>query len=158
MQTPPPLPNKRSPVWWSRNWKWFAPVIGVATILLASAFVVSVFSVMRSSEAYSGAVARAKAAPAVIDALGIPIQEGFFFTGNINVTGESGKAELTIPVEGPKGKAALQIEASKARGEWHFDYLVVKVDQTGQKIDLSESSHGSTPPPELPPPSGHSSP
>ena len=40
-----------------------------------------VFSLMKSSDAYQDAVARAQADPAVQAALGAPIEEGLFVTG-----------------------------------------------------------------------------
>jgi len=97
-----------------------------------------VFGVMKSSAAYSGALDRARAAPAVIDAIGTPIREGFFVAGNINVSGPSGKAELAIPVSGPKGDATIYVVASRTLGEWHFERIVVQIDRTGKRIDLSE--------------------
>jgi Cytochrome oxidase complex assembly protein 1 len=43
--------------------------------------------------------------PAVIEALGSPIKEGFFVSGNTNVNGASGEANLSIPISGPREKA-----------------------------------------------------
>jgi len=95
-----------------------------------------VFGFMKSSVAYSGALDRARAAPAVIAALGTPIRDGFFVAGNISVNGQSGKAELAIPISGPKGDATVYVVASEALGEWHFERIVVQIDRTGRRIDL----------------------
>jgi hypothetical protein len=101
--------------------------------------VVSIFGFMRSSGAYQGALLRVKTAPAIAAALGTPIKEGYFFTGNISVNGPSGRAELAIPLSGPKGTATVYVSASKSLGEWHYDHLVVQIDATGQRLDLSET-------------------
>src|SRR5437667_5101741 len=63
-----------------------------------------VFSAVKSSDIYKDALARAKTHPAVIEALGSPVTEGFLLSGNTNVNGASGEANLSIPVSGPKGK------------------------------------------------------
>ena len=138
MPTPPPLPTTRAPDWWGRNWKWCVPLLSVAGLLLIAGFIVSVFTVMKSSDAYSEAVARARLAPAVANAIGHPITEGFYLTGNINVNGTSGKAELAIPIRGPQGSATIFVNAHKEVGKWHFDRLVVRVDRSGDRIDLSD--------------------
>jgi hypothetical protein len=138
VQIPPALPNKRPADWWSRNWKWFVPAICAAVVLFAGGILFSVLALIKSSDAYKGAVARAQSAAVVAEAIGTPIQEGFLVMGKINVGGASGKADLAIPIEGPRGKATIYVIATKRLGKWHFDRCIVQVKQTGQTIDLSE--------------------
>ncbi|MEY2557382.1 MAG: hypothetical protein QOE34_807 [Verrucomicrobiota bacterium] len=96
-----------------------------------------VLGALKSSDAYKMAVARAKADPRVVSALGSPIEEGLLVFGNTNVNGSSGKADLTIPISGPNGKGSIYFVASKSAGEWTFSKLVVTVGKTGEKIDLA---------------------
>jgi hypothetical protein len=91
---------------------------------------------MKQSDAYKMAVARAKADSRVTSALGTPISEGWFLSGKTNVNGGSGDADLTIPISGPKGKGTIYAVATKSAGEWTYSKLVVKVDATGETIDL----------------------
>jgi hypothetical protein len=119
---------------------WFVPVLCVAGVLLIGSFVISIFSVMRSSDAYTQAVARASASPVVQEALGTPIREAFFFAGKITLNGASGKAQLSIPLEGPKGEGTLHVDATKTAGEWKFDHLFVQVRPSGNRIDLLQES------------------
>jgi hypothetical protein len=92
---------------------------------------------MRSSDAYTGAVARAKASPEVIEAIGSPVQEGIFFTGQINVSESSGGAILAIPIGGPKAKATIHVSARKSEGRWHYNRLIVQL-QDGRQLDISD--------------------
>jgi hypothetical protein len=77
-------------------------------VLLFLAFVgsilVIVFGAMKSTDVYKETLARAKAVPAVVQALGTPIADGFLVSGNTNVNGASGESNLAIPISGPKGK------------------------------------------------------
>lgn len=95
-----------------------------------------VFSAMKSSDAYKIALARAKADPRVEAAIGTPIKAGLFVSGSTNVTGESGTSDITIPIHGPKGEAKIYAVATKEEGEWKYSKLVVKITDTGEKIDL----------------------
>jgi hypothetical protein len=95
-----------------------------------------VFSAVKSTDVYKDALARAKVHPAVIEALGSPITEGFLVSGNTNVNGASGEANLSIPVAGPKGKGTLYVAARKSLGRWNYSGLVVEIGQTHQRIDL----------------------
>jgi hypothetical protein len=97
-----------------------------------------VFGVIKSSDAYKMALAKAKADPRVMTALGSPIDDGFFVWGNTNVSGTSGQADLTIPISGPKGKGTVYFVASKFAGEWTFSKLMVEIADTKQRIDLVE--------------------
>jgi hypothetical protein len=99
--------------------------------------VLVVFGAMKQSDAYKMAVARATADPRVTSALGTPISEGWFLSGKTNVNGSSGDADLTIPISGPKGKGTIYAVATKSAGEWTYSKLVVKIDSTGETIDLS---------------------
>ena len=94
---------------------------------------------MKSSDVYKEALARAKASPAVAEALGTPIKAGYFTSGNINVSGPSGDAELSIPISGPKGQATIYLEARKSAGEWAFSLLEVEIVETKERIDLLQA-------------------
>ena len=96
------------------------------------------FAAMKSSDAYKMALARAKADPRVMEALGSPIEDGFFAWGKVNVSGTSGEADMTVPLSGPKGKGTLYFVASKFAGKWTFSKLMVETANNGQRIDLIE--------------------
>jgi len=138
MQRPPPLPNSKPPDWWDRNWKWFLPCVCLAGVLVVGSAAALLFGAMRSTGAYIGALGRARASPAVVAALGTPIDAGLFVTGSVNLSDSTGKAQLAIPISGPKADATISVEATKTLGIWHFNRLVVQIVQTGRRIDLSE--------------------
>ncbi len=138
--TPSPMPPPAGG-WWNRNWKWFVPTGCCLTpLILFGAFVaflvLVVFGAMKQSDAYKMALARAKTDQRVIAALGTPITEGWYLSGKTNVNGGSGEADLSIPISGPKGKATIYAVATKSAGEWSYSKLVVKVEGTGETIDL----------------------
>jgi hypothetical protein len=142
-----PAPSSTRPPprnWWQRNWKWFVPTGCLTLIAMGVAFValivVAVFGAMKSSDAYKIAVTRAKNDERVVRAIGKPMSEGLFISGNTNVTGASGEADLAIPISGPKGKAKIYAVATKSAGEWVYSKLVVRVESTGETIDLNEES------------------
>jgi len=134
--------QRQGTTWWGRNWKWFVPVGSLGALVLLAGFIASimffVFGVMKSSDAYKDAVAKARTHPSVQESIGTPIEEGMFVTGNINVSGPSGNASLSIPLSGPKGEATLFVEAEKSAGQWTCSTLVVEIKATQQRIDLLE--------------------
>ena len=113
----------------------------IAFAAIAGALVVLIFSTMKRSDAYKGAVAKAKAEPSVMEALGSPIKDAMLFSGNTNVTDASGHADLAIPIYGPKGKATLYAVAEKSAGHWNYTSLVVEISGTKQRIDLLHGTH-----------------
>ena len=134
----------RRPGWWSRNWKWFVPTGCLTLVALFAVFitliVIVIFSAMKSTDVYKTAVAKAEAHPAVTEALGTPVKEGIFVSGNTNVTNGSGSADLSIPISGPKGKAKIFVTATKSAGRWTYETLVVEIAKGSQRIDLAETA------------------
>src|SRR5262249_43286043 len=132
------------PNWWTRNWKWFVPLgcftAALMFLLFAGSIVVIVFSAMKSTDVYKEALARAKGDPAVVEALGSPIKDGFLVSGNSNVNGASGESNLAIPISGPKGKGTIYVSATKSLGRWIYSGLVVELSGTHQRIDLLQTA------------------
>jgi Cytochrome oxidase complex assembly protein 1 len=137
---PTTQPATSRPNWWKRNWKWFVPLgcftVALVFVIFVGSILVIVFSAMKSTDVYKDALARAKKNPAVIEALGAPIKDGFLMSGNTNVNGASGESNLAIPISGPKRKGTIYVSAQKSLGEWKYSGLVVEVGQTRQRIDL----------------------
>jgi hypothetical protein len=101
---------------------------------------IAVSGVIKSSDAYKTAVARAKADPRVAAAIGSPIKDGWYVTGSAETSGGSGKADLSIPISGPKGTATIYVVAKKFAGEWRYTKLVVKIERSSEMIDLAGKS------------------
>ena len=139
-ETPPPIAQQPKRNWWTRNWKWFVPTGCLTLIALFVAFiaciVLVVFGALKSTDVYRHAVAEAKTNPAVTEALGSPIKEGMLVSGNSNVNGPSGEANLSIPISGPKGDGTIYVTAKKSEGRWEYSALEVEIKSSGERIDL----------------------
>jgi cytochrome oxidase complex assembly protein 1 len=114
----------------------------VALLFLAfvGSILMVVFTAMKSTDVYKDALARAKTDPAVIEALGSPINDGFLLSGNTNVNGASGESNLAIPISGPKGKGTIYVSANKSLGRWTYSGLVVELGQAHERIDLLQKA------------------
>lgn len=121
---------------------------GRVLLVLFLAFVVGLMALllgaMKSSEPYRHAVARAQTDPAVVAALGAPIEPGWFARGNINVDGSSGEADLAIPLEGTRADGTVYVVAAKQAGQWRYETVAVNVDG-GQRIVLEDKRPSSSP-------------
>jgi cytochrome oxidase complex assembly protein 1 len=148
-QNPPPISSTSKPNWWKRHWKWFVPLgcfsIAVLFVVFVGSVMLIVFSAVKSTDVYKDAFARAKVHPAVVEALGSPITEGFLVSGNTNVNGASGEANLSIPIAGPKGKGTIYVAAKKSVGQWTYSGLVVEIAKTHQRINLLQSPTPNSP-------------
>jgi hypothetical protein len=148
MPMQPAAPRKG---WWARNWKWFVPTGCMTIIVLFAAFIGGILTLvagtMKSSDAYKQALARVQADPQVADKLGRPLTPGWFISGSVNVNGDSGDANLAIPISGPKGKGKVYAEAKKSAGLWQFDTLQVEVEGQPGRIDLLQEPQAAQPAP-----------
>jgi hypothetical protein len=138
--------NRTSP------WVWVG--VGCAVLVVgAVAFVafigIVVVGAMRSSTPYQDAMERARTDPRVIEALGSPIEPGLFISGTINTKNQSGDADLSIPISGPRGKARIHVVGTKDSGRWSYSKMVVTPEK-GDVIDLLLKQE----PPRTTPPAG----
>src|SRR5437899_7474430 len=120
---PPPPGAPPPPAQKSGCWKWGA--LGCLAVIILGALgigavVVIVFGAIKSSDVCKPALARAQNDPRVIAALGSPVTAGLFVTGNVNVTGAGGQADITFPIHGPKGKGTVRAVATRDTSGWHY--------------------------------------
>jgi hypothetical protein len=89
-----------------------------------------------NSEPYKQAVAKASADTQVREAIGEPIRPAWLVSGQLNVTGSTGSANLLIPISGSRGKGSIRAVASKSGGVWRFTDLRVNIAGRSDSIDL----------------------
>jgi hypothetical protein len=110
-------------------------------MLLFAAFIGAIvavaFGAMKSSDVYKGAVSLAASDARVVEALGTPLQTGWWLSGNIKIVNDTGTADLTIPLSGPRGKGSLAVKATKDGGAWEYQRLILR-PEGGEAIDLKE--------------------
>lgn len=102
-----------------------------------AAVFVGVFGAMKHSAPYRDALAKVRADPAAVAALGLPIEPGWLVSGSINEAGGGGgHAALAIPVHGPKDSGVLQVEALRVGGTWRFSTLNLVLGGSTPDINL----------------------
>ena len=151
MATPPyplqPEPMKRS--WLERHPLWKIPIGCFVLFVLMAAFGILVITIVtasfRHSEVYTRALTMAKEDSRLREEIGEPIEAGWLVSGQLNVNGSSGHADLSIPISGPRGKGHIRAVANKRSGIWTFTWLQVIFDGHSDAIDLlSEQPHPGT--------------
>jgi hypothetical protein len=130
--------------WFERNWKWFVPTVILMFIVICAAFITGIISLVlvsvKSSGVYKDAVVIVQTDEGAREVLGEPIRTKWYVMGSINVSGPSGQAELFIPVFGPQGSGTVHLEAEKKEGKWFYKYLVLEIDDSGERISLYPSN------------------
>jgi len=144
--TPPyplvPEPFQRS--WLDRHGRWKIPLGCLIALLLLCAFVAILFTVLdvsfRNSAVYQEALARAAGSSEVAARIGQPLRPGRVLQGQINVSGSTGTANMRIPVEGPRGKATIVLDAQKIDGTWVFRTLEVEFKGQPDAVNLLQEA------------------
>ncbi len=126
--------------WFGRNWKWFVPVGCLSFILMVVVFVAAIvyfaFGSIKSSDVYKQALSKTRSNAEVIRELGEPIEPGWLISGNISVNDSSGKADISIPVSGPKKSGTVYVVATKKMGKWDIYGLEIAIKGEEKRINL----------------------
>jgi len=116
------------------------PVGCLAPVLACGGFVtlilMLVFGLIKSSAPYTESLAAVRANAEVQRELGLPLEPSFFVGGSVNTSGNSGDADISYSVSGPKGTGTVYAVAGKEAGEWKFSTLVLELKETGERINL----------------------
>src|SRR5262249_24863985 len=118
-----------------RQWAKWGVVVWLGGAVLFGGIFGGVFYILKSSEAYQLAVARLQASPVAVNALGAPISTGMP-SGQIKVSGSSGRAALNFSVTGTKATGRVAVAAVKENGVWSLTSLTLKIDGHDEVIDL----------------------
>jgi len=126
----------------SKQGKWAVGIlIGVLLLLF-----VGISEVIGNSDVCRLAIQQAQSSSAVAERLGQPIKRGFVITGNIETSGPSGRANLEIPLSGPRGRGSLYVVAVRSAGIWKFEALQLAVRGDSNRVDLLAGRVPSSPP------------
>jgi hypothetical protein len=117
--------------------KW--AVAGVIAYLFFILFFVAIFSfvggIMKDTDVYKMSFHAIQNNPEVVEMIGIPIEAGFFVSGNINTGGATeGEASIQYTITGPKGEGETYVVASKKRGKWIMHELGVYIKDNDKSI------------------------
>jgi hypothetical protein len=126
-----------------RKWAIWGAVIWIGMLALFGAGIGGAIYGFKHSVAYEMSVAKLQASPIAVSILGSPISTGFPF-GNISVNGADGKAELSFSATGPKAAGVVLVEAVKKNGIWSITRLALKLNDSGNVIDLVGGAKSNT--------------
>ena len=134
------MPRGAEKAWYENPWLWggcgCCAGCLLIPILLAAVLGGGVFYAFKSSGIQQEALERVRAHPEAVAALGEPIESGWLIQGSINLSGDEGTADFSLPVSGPVGEGKLYVVAHRQAGEWTFEELLLRVEGRDEPIDL----------------------
>ncbi|MDY8135065.1 cytochrome c oxidase assembly factor Coa1 family protein [Aquimarina sp. 2201CG5-10] len=127
--------------WFARNWGWAVPVGGCLTIIILffvflGSVIFGVSELMTGSDPYNEGLAKAQQDDYIIELLGEPIETDGIMQGELSFKNNTGKANISIPIKGPEGKAKVYVVGTKQNDEWDYSEMYVIIKETDEQIDL----------------------
>jgi hypothetical protein len=119
-----------------RSWTRWSLILWAAAAGLGFGSFLIATAALKGSDAFKLAIARLDASDEVAGVVGRPISAGTP-RGNVSVTGATGHAELSFPVEGPKGKGTLFVNALKNTDQWQLLDVTFEEAGTGRRLRLA---------------------
>jgi hypothetical protein len=122
--------------WLEKNWGWLLAAAFALFIACIAAICLLVFSLIKNSDATRLAIKTAESSQALAEQVGDPMKIGWLVTGSIEVSPDTGSAELSIPVSGPKAKGTIYAEEHKHAGIWHLELLQFGKAGSNERLNL----------------------
>jgi len=121
-----------------RVWGWVGAGLYIGGISFVVALIFFIGAIMKSSDAYQISLDQVTHHPQVIEAIGEPMEPGFFVSGQVNIQGSSGYADISYGLTGPKAEATVYVRATKDMGQWLFSRIIVEIEPDKHRIVLVE--------------------
>ncbi len=133
--------------WWSRNWKWFIPLI---TVLLIGMITVSTSKVGESISdmtkayadvsIYENAINIAQQNEQVKELLGElkPLDKMAIIEGSVIYSNNSKSVDMSVRIIGSKGRGKLDISADRNESEWNYKKINIRIKEPKQTITIIE--------------------
>ena len=122
-----------------RLWAWAGVVAVTAVPMLFLVAFLGIGWVLKNSDVYATSLDLVRRHPLVQAELGVPIEAGWMISGNIEITNQGGSAEMEYSVSGPSLAGTVYVEGARGRGLWTIEALIVEIDATGRRLDLTPS-------------------
>ncbi|EZH74912.1 hypothetical protein ATO12_09270 [Aquimarina atlantica] len=127
--------------WFARNWGWAVPVGGCLTLIVLffvflGSLIFGVSELITESAPYQDALFKVNEDEYVVNILGEPIETNGIMNGNLSYKNNTGSADISIPIKGPKGEAQLYVVGTKQNDRWTYKEMYVIIDETDEQIDL----------------------
>ena len=95
-----------------------------------------VFKALGESEAAQASLREAQASTVLIEEIGEPMTVGWLVMGSVNVSNDSGEADIIVPIEGPKGTASVHTIEVREGGVGTMQEMTATVAGSGTTVDL----------------------
>lgn len=119
-----------------RSWAKWGFIIFTAFVTLIAAMIFVIVTAVKNTEIYKLSSHAVQQSELVIQELGSPLSTGFP-KGSVQISGPTGKADISFSVEGPKGSGTVYIDAFMDMGRWKLNRMELEVEKTGKRIDLN---------------------
>jgi hypothetical protein len=130
-----------------RRWAQYGLAAYAGITVIAVVLVLVVTTLMKHTMAFELAQSQISKDPRVVQLLGSPLDMGMV-RGSIATSAGAGTANISFPVEGPKGAGQAYVSASSRADRWTLTYLEVAFE-SGMRIPIvgelrePESTHES---------------
>ncbi len=119
-----------------RIWAWVGFGVFAWFMAMTAGLLIFLFTVFMKTEPYIQGLHLVTHAPAVIAELGEPVKPGWYVMGNVKIDSADGRAKISFPIYGPKGKGTAYVKAVKDMGKWHLVHVVVEIEATHERIEI----------------------
>ncbi len=114
--------------------------LGLGCVLCCGGVFGGLVTTVKSSDPYVRSLTTTRQDPGVQQALGTPLETGFMPMGKISLDDDTGRADLSYTLTGPKATADVVVRATKSGSVWTFTKVLV-TPESGDALDLTRDAN-----------------
>ncbi|MEO6178121.1 MAG: cytochrome c oxidase assembly factor Coa1 family protein [Flavobacterium circumlabens] len=132
--------------WIKKNWKWFSAgclfVLFIVSISVNSGKGISdMAQAYTENSLYKNAIHQANSNTRILEVMGEikPIDKLAIIEGNASYSNNNNSVDLSVRIEGSKGRGKLNISAIKKGTEWEYKKITVRTKNSKEEITVLQS-------------------
>jgi hypothetical protein len=132
--------------WWRKNWKWLLPTLTLIFLVSLGALlslnihqnVTDITQAYSDNSLYEKAIEKAKSNQRVLEVIGEiePIDKFAILEGNARYSNQNNSVELSVRVNGSKGKGKMDVSANKKGTEWEYKKISIRIKEPKEEIQI----------------------
>jgi len=126
-----------------RKWAKWGTIVVILFIVMFVLIFVGVFVAIKNSQPYKTSLEIMQSNSQVTNALGEPITPSILVSGNIEVNGAGGSADLSYVLKGTRDSGTVYVKAKREANVWNYQLIGIEIGEEKRQLNFTSQARTS---------------